>query len=382
MCLITYLPHKGHLNEDYLRYSNYQNDDGFGIMFAGFDGRVKVIKSMSAKFADLLAAIDEVPANTALAIHQRFRTHGAKDLERCHPFRVFKGDARGKNDLWLMHNGVLDLKGDAKRSDTQEIIEDELRPILKGNVGLLDKDPFQRMLAERIDAGNKFLFMNGAGDVTIINSDSGHEEGEVWYSNTYSLPLYSGGKYTNSRGKFDWDAWDAEQDKKWERAETTVCGVPPKSAASTVAAKSEYMWRQEKDLTAKESLCGVKPNVSYRVTRNADGSQTLTPISGNDHRTVIIPSDEPAEPAHALLDEDEPKRLPDYSKITAEAVAKHLGTDEDDDAVSFGDAWEYDTLGLMTLEEITDQCINDPMGAAEFINEHWGYRASSKRRSA
>jgi hypothetical protein len=118
MCVIYYAKDKSTLlaNAD-LKLASAENDDGVGIMFP-IEGKIVTLKSKASwKYERLLA---QVPEGTSLGLHFRYATAGKRNHANAHPFEIAGGKAA------LMHNGVVQGRGDSQRSDTREVCEVEL----------------------------------------------------------------------------------------------------------------------------------------------------------------------------------------------------------------------------------------------------------------
>jgi hypothetical protein len=131
------------------------------------------------------------------AFHLRMRTHGAIDLDNCHPYEVLNRAEHGL-DLWLMHNGVLSTGNarDLTKSDTWHYIRDFLRPMLANNPDYAFSDSFAQIVGTHIGASNKFVLMDNQGRMTTINRDSGVFWAGLWLSNTYA---WSASKNTSKK---------------------------------------------------------------------------------------------------------------------------------------------------------------------------------------
>jgi hypothetical protein len=121
------------------------------------------------------------------AFHLRMRTHGATDLENCHPYEVLNAKDHGL-DLWLMHNGILhtDNKNDVSKSDTWHYIRDYLRPMLAKNPEFFTTPEFQDLIESHIGSSNKFVLMDNQNRLVTINESAGVYWGGLWLSNTYA----------------------------------------------------------------------------------------------------------------------------------------------------------------------------------------------------
>jgi glutamine amidotransferase len=132
----------------------------------------------------------EFPSSYAM-FHARYATHGVKNEENCHPFKV-----KNSYDTYLAHNGILDINiaaGD-RRSDTRIFAEDTLPAM--GGVTALDDDHVWAMVS-KWSLGSKIVVftLDPAAKETcyIINEDAGHWDNEgIWWSNsTYKQSTWS-----------------------------------------------------------------------------------------------------------------------------------------------------------------------------------------------
>ncbi|MDR0479172.1 MAG: hypothetical protein LBH31_05095 [Burkholderiaceae bacterium] len=110
------------------------------------------------------------------AVHARLTTHGATDLDNCHPYRI--------GDGWLMHNGMLDSgnAADRRKSDTWHYIRNYL-----GHDGSLLLTPHgRRLVSEHIGPGNRFVYLAPTGNMVTVNKHTGVKYQKLWFSNTYA----------------------------------------------------------------------------------------------------------------------------------------------------------------------------------------------------
>jgi hypothetical protein len=86
--------------------------------------------------------------------HARYATHGVKNEENCHPFKV-----PSKHDTYLAHNGILDIdiKAGDRRSDTRIFAEDTLPAM--GGVTALDDDHVWTMVS-KWSLGSKIVVLH------------------------------------------------------------------------------------------------------------------------------------------------------------------------------------------------------------------------------
>ena len=187
MCLlVTQLSNSPALPESWLRDFHSSNSDGVGVMYV--EGQSLVIEKCLPKSADdFVNFYYSHIAGKDCAFHLRMRTHGATDLENCHPYEVLNSKEHGL-DLWLMHNGILhtDNKNDVTKSDTWHYIRDYLRPMLANNPEFFTTPEFQDLIESHIGSSNKFVLMDNQNRLVTINESAGVYWGGLWLSNTYA----------------------------------------------------------------------------------------------------------------------------------------------------------------------------------------------------
>ncbi len=191
MCLIIANLDGREVPEAYVHRAFSQNHDGFGIMYVK-DGLLKIRRGMfsSPQIVELLAKASEQAL--PYVAHFRYGTQGTKNTTNCHPFSIseaFKGIA-------MMHNGVFSdsrlTRAVNGKSDThlmadwiqEAILANKMHPseLFSPQVQFL-RDHFKNDLATY----NKVVFMNGHGQINIVNEGLGYWVNGVWYSNTYSI---------------------------------------------------------------------------------------------------------------------------------------------------------------------------------------------------
>jgi glutamine amidotransferase len=148
-----------------------------GIAWATGDS-LQVRKALTIE--EFLPMLEQKPDESPYVLHFRFATHGAVNLDNCHPFTIGGGTA-------VAHNGVLPWRSTEERSDTRCFARDILRPNRREVWG----NTFQNHIEDFIGQNNKLAFVNKFGDVTIYNEHCGHWVGNIWFSN-YSYRSYSG----------------------------------------------------------------------------------------------------------------------------------------------------------------------------------------------
>lgn len=182
MCLLIVCKPNSTPSKSDLHGGACSNPHGFGFAIETPNGIISE-RSMSAKknIKRFLELREQYPDGYAMW-HSRYATHGVKNEQNCHPFKV--GDS---SDTYLAHNGVLDIhipKGD-KRSDTR-ILAEELLPRL-GGVAALDDEYVYDMISEW-SSGSKVAVLtvdkSAKYSMYIINEHLGSwDEHGIWWSN-------------------------------------------------------------------------------------------------------------------------------------------------------------------------------------------------------
>lgn len=213
MCLIAYASHgRRDIPDDHLKNGHTRNNDAWGIMYAE-DGKITILKDTS-DHEDFRLSWDAVPHDIPVAAHFRFGTSGSMTREMAHPFPILK-DADDNITLAVMHNGVLHCVDAEKRrgmSDTAVLIYEVIQPMLVTNPHLVRDESWRDGIGNLIGNPNKLLFMQGDGQVFIVNDWQGEwrNDKKVWYSNTYSIEAPK--VVTTNYGKTHatWDDWVSE----------------------------------------------------------------------------------------------------------------------------------------------------------------------------
>lgn len=188
MCLLIATTGSARPSKKALRRAAIQNPDGFGYAVIG-DGRIYTYRSMDAEetIKSYFEVRDEFPNSNSI-FHLRITTHGATNIENCHPFRV-------NDDVVMGHNGMLPIKEDKGRSDTRIFAEDWLPEFDLGD--LLDTQDGMAEL-ENFAGASKLAFLNTSSllrkSLYIVNEELGHWDNGVWYSNNSYKKSY--GCYT------------------------------------------------------------------------------------------------------------------------------------------------------------------------------------------
>lgn len=212
MCLIVVKDNaRGKFTIENFETSYSRNSDGLGIMWAE-GGRVHVERVVGTLKAQR-KLFERHMHRSFYIMHQRFATHGAKDLKNCHPYKVLSVDDGDAIDLYMVHNGTISgaKTTDKGMSDTWNFVENHIKPILKANHKLLDHDGVQMMINNYIN-GSKLVFLDGDGNTLTFNKNNGSIVNGCWLSNTHSIysnntntRAYHETYYKGERGKWPED---------------------------------------------------------------------------------------------------------------------------------------------------------------------------------
>ena len=182
MCLLVVSSPNSTPRKKDLECASCNNPHGFGYaVIAG--NKIITGKGMSAKkvIKEFLEVRKQYPSSYAM-YHARFATHGVKNDDNCHPFKV-----GGSELTYLAHNGILsvDIAANDMRSDTRIFAEDILPAM--GGITALDNSNLYRMI-EGWASGSKIavftLDPSAEYDCYIINEDLGHwDNAGNWWSN-------------------------------------------------------------------------------------------------------------------------------------------------------------------------------------------------------
>lgn len=209
MCIMIYCPNAQQFPiasvPDFFR----SNHDGIGAMFAE-GGKVHTAKALPLKSVDATDFCKGAMARAGkgpMVIHFRFATHGSVSIANTHPFMV-------RDNLALMHNGVLGIDTADGETDTVAYIDQYLRPIIgkaRNPIAMLN-GPLGEIIGAHI-VGSKFALMDVKGKVALVNEGDGHWIGGVWYSNLQWRPWVRAASKHTKRGlpldgnRENWDYW-------------------------------------------------------------------------------------------------------------------------------------------------------------------------------
>lgn len=200
MCLLVVCSPDSTPKKKDLECASCANPHGFGFAVITPTGIITG-RGMSAKkvIKQFLDVRKEYPSSYAM-FHARFATHGVKNEENCHPFKV-----PSNPDTYLAHNGILDIKiaaGD-RRSDTRIFAEDTLPAM--GGVSALDDDHVWAMVS-KWSSGSKIAILtldpSAKSQCYIVNESAGHwdNEGMWWSNNSYKASVPATGGWSSYLG--------------------------------------------------------------------------------------------------------------------------------------------------------------------------------------
>lgn len=190
MCLIVSRPAEAIFPIEQLEVAHFSNPHGVGFMWPG-RSRLQIEKIAVPKnfnqVGDLYENVLKRSAGKPLAIHFRWATHGLKDMENTHPYKILDKKKSGI-DLYMMHNGIIPRVGtyDSDFSDTWHYVHDHLLEVLTDYPDLIWAAWFQDEIGKAIGANNKLLFMDNEGKQAFINYKQGHlaKDTGCWLSNS------------------------------------------------------------------------------------------------------------------------------------------------------------------------------------------------------
>lgn len=296
MCIIAIKP-AGHTIPDSIIKTMWDgNSHGAGFMYAE-NGRVKVVKGFMklAAFQKALAKHN----HRKVVMHFRIKTHGDVSPELTHPFWVHK------NGVAMVHNGIIwDYAKKASNTESDSLL-------YARHFGRRFQRPMEALADATVNAAiaqeigySKLVFMDGGGEVAIVNEKLGTWADGVWYSNSgYKDSPWGSytGRYSSLVGDDDGD-WGYYTSSNYTSNYTS--GAYGAGYQAVVNARED-----ERELAIK------------RAQREAEYEKLFAEFGMDDDGG---PTEE--------VEEDEPSRpigfLPPAKTVSWEAVD---GSDDDDD---------------------------------------------------
>jgi predicted glutamine amidotransferase len=234
------------------------NPHGGGLVYLNRANKMvvrKTQKSWEHFYEIYLDAKDEAP-DSHFIVHFRWATHGAKNTENTHPFKVRHG-------LYFAHNGIISGYGSGQeKSDTRDF-NDRILKQLPDNFHL-NKD-FIEMLSDHIGLGNKFVFLDDLNQYAVVNENQGQWLKGNWYSNRSheSQPTYS----YSTRDKYLDGTFNSPVGKKKEKEETPLVKEAKAIGGKTIKhdgvskEKMEQKYQEWKELLDRTIAAGEQtPN--------------------------------------------------------------------------------------------------------------------------
>lgn len=229
MCLIVNFKPEFDISEDLMKHFAVRNNDGFGIMWIQ-DNRLCHEKYGPDKMEFLYPLYQNLKQYEGY-IHLRMRTHGATNQEMAHPFNCGFG-------IYLMHNGVLDSKGDdTSKSDTWHFVNNIVSPLFRMSKNphkLIRSAAFSDLVHKYIGFSNRIVIGDRGGFIRF-NESSWHKVSNeytgvkgmlvsnqyAWSADGYGkpvpekkLPNYYGHRYTYNMYSSDNDE-DEHENLVW-----------------------------------------------------------------------------------------------------------------------------------------------------------------------
>jgi glutamine amidotransferase len=183
MCLLVVASPNSTPRKKDLECASCNNPHGFGFAVITPNGIVTGRGMSSKKIIKQFLEVRKEFPNSYAMFHARYATHGVKNDDNCHPFRV-----PNSYDTYLAHNGILDIKISAgdRRSDTRIFAEDTLPSM--GGITALDDEHVWTMVSKWALGSKIAIFTldpSAKEACYIINESAGHWDNEgMWWSNT------------------------------------------------------------------------------------------------------------------------------------------------------------------------------------------------------
>lgn len=186
MCIAILKPQGKSLSRELLYNCYTNNPDGCGFAYHTGDD---VVINKFMDFEDFYKEYVKYDGKYTMLIHFRIATHGAIELENCHPFVL-------NHRMALIHNGVITGYGDKEtKSDTRDFIDRVI-----GNISwkMWKNQSFCELVGNAIGY-SKLAILDKTGGYVIINEAKGLWEDGVWFSNSSfktTTKKYTYGKQT------------------------------------------------------------------------------------------------------------------------------------------------------------------------------------------
>lgn len=201
MCIAILKPQGKSLSRELLYNCYTNNPDGCGFAYHTGDD---VVINKFMDFEDFYKEYVKYDGKYTMLIHFRIATHGAIELDNCHPFIL-------NHRMALIHNGVIAGYGDkATKSDTRDFIDKVI-----GNISwkMWKNQSFCELVGNAIGY-SKLAILDKTGGYVIINEQKGLWEEGVWFSNSSFKTATK--KYTYGKQTYLTDNKKNEEKKKDE----------------------------------------------------------------------------------------------------------------------------------------------------------------------
>ena len=275
MCIIIASPAGNSIPEDHLKNGFESNSDGAGIAIA-VDGKVVVNKFLGYK--DFINYYRTVAGIYPTVVHFRIGTQGTRGTENVHPFMI--------HDIAMFHNGIFshdDLKHTVK-SDTNMLAD-----ILNGlPEDWFNNDAIMHILEGYCGYGSKLVFMDGIGNIKILNESKGENVGGRWYSNsTYKFSRYSAATYNdNEFYSKNRSAWNGAGGKTYKGAgsvsKSTVADTTNFSVYDDLDEYNEGYWYRDRRTTDVSTVVDSENDTFHCECCETD-KNILDMVTWNNH---------------------------------------------------------------------------------------------------
>lgn len=233
MCLIVNNPTGEALHPLRMGVALENNPHGIGVMWHDREtGRVHALRGMfnHKDYTDLHNMLLGVPH----AIHFRLRTRGPIGENACHPFKILSEEENGM-DLYMMHNGTLDVPYVDGESDTMTFAR-RLSEQLASWENPYDffREPILNKIQTLIGY-NRLVFYGSGGLSVILNAKQG------WFDHP-------------ENGRTTIDTFDGTSTPTWYANEYSFSGLNPRSNFTSRYSfnKNESIFDHEKWLRARD----------------------------------------------------------------------------------------------------------------------------------
>lgn len=217
MCVICVTDPGKTLTDNEIENCWRENPDGAGFAFINSDNKFEVFKSMEKdEFANKLSdALEHNKDDSPFLIHFRIGTHGTKELENVHPFKVNRKTLFAHNGI--LSNAVSLIDKESNDSDTVAFNKEILSKL---PTNFLRNRGSAHLIKNFIGNSNKLAFLNDERRVVVFNSHLGEEDDGRWFSNSSykrSRPKYNKSmRGSNSNGYYKNGHWTPYQQSGWQ----------------------------------------------------------------------------------------------------------------------------------------------------------------------